>query len=67
MVKISAGVVEALRIPLPDLRRQRDAAEAVASVGRRIAKQRAAVAKLRVVQQGVVEDLLSGKVRAPAT
>nr|WSU76500.1 hypothetical protein OG499_27705 [Streptomyces anulatus] len=60
MVKISAGVVEALRIPLPALRVQEEIVEAVGALDARIAKQGAAVAKLRVIQQGVVEELLGG-------
>ncbi|MFD7162128.1 restriction endonuclease subunit S domain-containing protein [Streptomyces violascens] len=66
MVKISAGIVEALRIPLPDVERQRDVVEVVGALDKRLAKQQKAVAKLRTLQQGVVEDLLSGKVGVPA-
>lgn len=61
MVKISAGVVEALRIPLPALRVQEEVVATVGALDARIAKQGAAVAKLRVIQQGVVEDLLRGR------
>ncbi|MFD7970043.1 restriction endonuclease subunit S domain-containing protein [Streptomyces clavifer] len=61
MVKISAGVVEALRIPLPSLERQREAVEAAEQLNRRIAKQQAVVTRLRTVQQGVCEDLLRGQ------
>jgi type I restriction enzyme S subunit len=65
MVKISAGVVEALRIPLPSLERQREVVEAAALLDNRIVKQQAVVAKLRTVQRGVCEDLLRGQERAP--
>ncbi|WP_405388478.1 hypothetical protein OG596_11250 [Streptomyces sp. NBC_01102] len=61
MVKISAGVVEALRIPLPSLEKQREAVEAAEQLNRRIAKQQAVVTRLRTVQQGVCEDLLRGQ------
>ncbi|WP_329540367.1 restriction endonuclease subunit S [Streptomyces sp. NBC_01358] len=64
MVKISAGVVEALHIPLPSLERQREVVEASALLDDRIVKQQAVIAKLRTVQQGVCEDLLGGQ-RAP--
>ncbi|MCX4964962.1 hypothetical protein OHA98_08975 [Streptomyces sp. NBC_00654] len=60
MVKISAGVVEALSIPLPSLERQREAVEAAELLDSRIVKQQAVVAKLRTVQRGVCEDLLRG-------
>ncbi|MEV5602473.1 hypothetical protein AB0L33_13635 [Streptomyces sp. NPDC052299] len=60
MVKISAGVVEALHIPLPSLEKQREVVEASALLDSRIVKQRAVIAKLRTVQQGVCEDLLAG-------
>ncbi|MGC4931823.1 restriction endonuclease subunit S [Streptomyces sp. DT117] len=61
MVKISSGVVEALRIPLPALRVQEEIVAAVGALDARIAKQGAAVAKLRVIQEGVVEELLGGR------
>ncbi|WP_107430852.1 restriction endonuclease subunit S [Streptomyces sp. CS057] len=61
MVKISSGVVEALRIPLPALRAQEEIVAAVGALDARIAKQSAAVAKLRVIQEGVVEELLGGR------
>lgn len=64
MVKISAGVVEALHIPLPSLERQREVVEVSALLDNRIVKQQAVIAKLRTVQQGVCEDLLGGQ-RAP--
>ncbi|MDV9196101.1 hypothetical protein [Streptomyces sp. Wh19] len=60
MVKISASVVEALRIPLPSLERQREVVEAAGLFDNRIAKQQAVVAELRTVQRGVCEDLLRG-------
>ncbi|MFJ1643781.1 restriction endonuclease subunit S [Streptomyces sp. NPDC088258] len=66
MVKISAGVVESLQIPLPSLGAQQKIVAAVGALDARIAKQGAAVAKLRVMQQGVVEELLGGKQRGLA-
>ncbi|MFG2783052.1 hypothetical protein ACGFY7_35125 [Streptomyces prunicolor] len=66
MVKISAGVVEALKVPLPALERQRAIVASVEAMNQRIAKQAAVIAKLRVTQQAVVEDLLTGEVRPSA-
>jgi type I restriction enzyme S subunit len=66
MVKISAAVVEALRVPLPSLERQGEIVEAVALVDRRIERHAAVAAKLRTTQQAVVEDLLTGRSKAYA-
>ncbi|MGW2269238.1 hypothetical protein [Streptomyces yangpuensis] len=61
MVKISAEFVESLEVPMPSIEAQRRAVLAVAALDSRIAKQEAAIKKLRVVQQGVMEDLLIGR------
>lgn len=66
MVKISSGVVEALQVPIPGLREQQRVVAAMRALDARIAKQGAAVDKLRVVQRGVVEDLLRGRSRTTA-
>lgn len=66
MVKISAAVVEGLRVPLPDVGRQAEIVSAIAAVDQRMARQTAMVAKLRVIQQAVVEDLLTGHGGTPA-
>lgn len=67
MVKISAGTVESLRIPLPTIAEQQKAVDAVASVDRRSATVRVLLGKLRVTQRAVVEDLLSGRTRVNRT
>ncbi|AKZ58277.1 hypothetical protein SAM23877_5232 [Streptomyces ambofaciens ATCC 23877] len=67
MVKISAGTVESLRIPLPTITEQRKAVDAVMSVDRRSATVRVLLDKLRVTQRAVVEDLLSGRTRVNRT
>ncbi|MEU8778963.1 hypothetical protein [Streptomyces sp. NPDC048606] len=64
MVKISSELVESLDVPVPSLEAQRRAVRAVAALDLRIARQEERIEKLRVVQQGVTEDLLSGRVRA---
>lgn len=66
MVKISSGIVEALQVPIPSLPEQQRVVAAMWALDARIAKQGAAVEKLRVVQRGVVEDLLRGCSRVPA-
>ncbi|SCE13149.1 N-6 DNA Methylase [Streptomyces sp. di188] len=67
MVKISAGTVESLRIPLPTIAEQQKAVDAVTSVDRRSATVRVLLDKLRVTQRAVVEDLLSGRTRVNRT
>ncbi|WP_327727709.1 hypothetical protein OG250_12155 [Streptomyces sp. NBC_00487] len=67
MVKISAATVEALRVPLPDVAKQSEIVSAVAAMDQRIARQAEVVAKLRVTQRAVVEDLLVDRAEAPAT
>ncbi|MGW2100888.1 hypothetical protein ACWCPX_24950 [Streptomyces olivaceoviridis] len=67
MVKISAGTVESLSIPLPTIEEQRKAVDAVTSVDRRVATVRALLDKLRVTQRAVAEDLLSGRSRVNRT
>ncbi|MFE2812466.1 hypothetical protein ACFXGG_18745 [Streptomyces nigra] len=67
MVKISAGIVESLRVPLPTIAEQQKAVDAVTSVDRRSATVRALLDKLRVTQRAVVEDLLSGRTRVNRT
>ncbi|MFE9682377.1 hypothetical protein [Streptomyces sp. NPDC006285] len=66
MVKIGAATVAALRVPLPDVERQHEIAAAVASMDRRIRGQEAVIAKLRIAQRAVVDDLLSGNPKRSA-
>ena len=66
MVKISAAVVEQLRVPLPNVGRQGEIVEAVAAVDRQIEQQAAVVAKLRTVQRSIIEDLLAGRSKVEA-
>ncbi|MGM7443835.1 hypothetical protein [Streptomyces tunisiensis] len=61
MVKISAELVEALRIPVPSLEKQQQVVESVSALDRRILDCRAVINKLRSVQQGMVEEMLAGR------
>ncbi|MET7918772.1 hypothetical protein ABZU45_23275 [Streptomyces avermitilis] len=67
MVKISSATVEALRVPIPDVVKQGEIVAAVAAIDQRIARQAAVVAKLRVAQRAVVEDLLVRRAGASTT
>ncbi|MFE3082221.1 restriction endonuclease subunit S [Streptomyces albidoflavus] len=62
MVKISAGAVKGIRIPLPSLEEQGKILSALRIVTERIESEIAEMAKLRALKQGLVDDLLSGKV-----
>ncbi|MFB7057261.1 restriction endonuclease subunit S [Streptomyces vinaceus] len=66
MVKISAEFAESLEVPVPSIEAQHRAVLAVAALDSRIAKQEVAIQKLRVVQQGVMEDLLMVRVHEEA-
>ncbi|WP_326752875.1 hypothetical protein OH738_25750 [Streptomyces hirsutus] len=61
MVKISAGAVRDLRIPLPDLKDQEHLLSALDSVSSQLTKESAELVKLRRLKQGIVGDLLSGR------
>ncbi|MFI7875343.1 hypothetical protein [Streptomyces salinarius] len=61
MVKISASLVQSLRVPLPSIAEQRKIVNAHAVVEQRIAALDQVRAKLRVIQRGVVEGLLGGR------
>jgi type I restriction enzyme, S subunit len=62
MVKISAGAVRELRIPLPDLKDQEHLLSALDCVSHQLANESAELVKLRRLKQGLVDDLLSGRV-----
>ncbi|MFF3338514.1 restriction endonuclease subunit S [Streptomyces flavidovirens] len=64
--KISQADVRRLEIPCVPVHKQHQISEAHAVFDRRIAVLEQEKGKLRTVQQGAVEDLLSGKVRVPA-
>jgi type I restriction enzyme S subunit len=66
MVKISAGAVRDLRIPLPDIADQVKLLSALGDLTRQLRKEGAELAKMRRLKQGFVGDLLSGRIEAAA-
>ncbi|MCX4589083.1 hypothetical protein OG819_04780 [Streptomyces sp. NBC_01549] len=65
MKNISQAAVHQLLVPNVPTEQQRDVVEAVRVSRKRAEATRRQIAKLRSVQQGVVEDLLAGRVRVP--
>ncbi|MET7570664.1 hypothetical protein ABZT04_19515 [Streptomyces sp. NPDC005492] len=66
MVKISASVVRKLRVPLPALDDQAHLLSAIGSVTRLLESEVAELTKLRRLKQGLLDDLLSGRVAVSA-
>ncbi|MEU4348568.1 hypothetical protein [Streptomyces sp. NPDC023838] len=66
MKNISQAAVRGLLLPDIAAAQQRDLVELVLATRQRSDVMKRQIAKLRTIQQGVVEDLLSGKVRVPA-
>ncbi|MFI1382932.1 restriction endonuclease subunit S [Embleya sp. NPDC020886] len=66
MVKISAGAVKRIRIPLPGLEEQERILTASRIATERIESEITEMAKLRALKQGLVDDLLSGRVAVAA-
>jgi type I restriction enzyme S subunit len=65
MKNISQAAVRQLLVPNVPTEQQRDVVETVRASRKRAEATRRQIAKLRSVQQGVVEDLLAGRVRVP--
>src|SRR5262249_52249879 len=61
---LNLGAVGALRIPVPDRQIQDRAVSALDAIESSIAVHRAGLKKLQSLREGLVEDLLTGKVRA---
>ncbi|MFD9907633.1 restriction endonuclease subunit S [Streptomyces sp. NPDC059063] len=62
MVKISAGAVREIRIPLPSIAEQERVLAAIREVAAQAEAEVKELAKLRKLKQGLVDDLLSGRV-----
>lgn len=61
LASINSTQVKQMPVPLPPLAEQENLLGPIRSVRSRLAVLERQVSKLRVVQQGVVEDLLSGR------
>ncbi|WP_329447144.1 restriction endonuclease subunit S [Streptomyces canus] len=66
LASINSTQVKAMPVPLAPLDAQRRNLEPVRAVRVRVRSVERQIAKLRTIQQGVVEDLLAGRARLPA-
>lgn len=62
--KLTQGELKSIEIPTPALEEQRRIARALESQDRRIAVERRTLAKYRLLKQGLMSDLLTGRTRA---
>lgn len=60
---LNVGEFVKLRMPLPDVNEQRACVDATASVTARMESERVALKKLQATKVGLMQDLLTGKVR----
>ena len=63
---ISQSVLTQMPFWLPSLEVQRGISAAIAAVDRRYVAERQRLAKLETIKEGLISDLLNGRVRAPA-
>jgi len=63
MVNLNGSILAALHVPLPPVSEQRHFVEEVRSLGVRVATEANGLAKLRSLKQGLMDDLLTGRVR----
>jgi hypothetical protein len=63
MKNISQNEIRSVRIPLPHVTEQRRIVAIIESTERAVARERDKLAKLRKVKRGLMEDLLTGRVR----
>jgi type I restriction enzyme S subunit len=63
MVKISGGVLRAVRIALPKGDERERIIDATAKIRQRIAAENHAVTKMKAIKHGLMEDVLTGRVR----
>ncbi|MGW8066449.1 hypothetical protein ACVV2G_30245 [Streptomyces ziwulingensis] len=61
MVKVSAEMVESLRIPVPSPEKQRKVVEALSAVDSRIASCDAVISKLSSIQHGMTEGMFANR------
>lgn len=67
MVKISGAIVKRMRIPLPDGAEQQRILDALGRYEPEAAQLNTELSKLRLLKQGLMDDLLTGRVRVKAT
>jgi type I restriction enzyme S subunit len=63
---ISQKLIRSMRIPIPDLPRQQQIVEALSVAENRIEAENSYLEGLQKIKQGLIDDLLMGRVRVPA-
>jgi len=63
---LTTGLVAQFQVPVPPIEEQRRVADLLDALDLRIASERRIVAKLTAEKEGLLADLLSGRVRVPA-
>jgi type I restriction enzyme S subunit len=63
--EISIHVLKKFSFPSPDFQYQRKVAQIMSELQEREGSERIVLAKLQAVRRGLLEDLLSGRVRVP--
>ncbi|MFF2184068.1 restriction endonuclease subunit S [Streptomyces sp. NPDC058155] len=66
LASINSTQVKQMPVPVPPVTEQARLMEPIRAIRQRMASMQRQIAKLRTVQQGVVEDLLTGEARVPA-
>ncbi len=63
---ISQKYIRSIEIPVPVLNRQRQVVNAISAAEERIHAEDISLRVLRTVKQGIIDDLLTGRIRVPA-
>lgn len=61
--EVSIGILRALQLPIPPIREQRSIVALVQAYDQRFEAERDSLAKLQVLKQGLMDDLLTRRVR----
>jgi len=62
----NAQIMNLLQFPWPSIEEQKAIVARIAAATEEVAAQQADAAKLRILKQGLIADLLTGRVRVPA-
>lgn len=63
MANMNTSILAAIKVPKPDINEQNEIARRVSMVANRIAQESFELAKLRLEKSGLMDDLLTGRVR----
>lgn len=65
MVNLNTGILKSLRVPCPPLSVQRKLVKVIAAQREIVDLEMEKIEELRLLKQGLMDDLLTGKVRVP--